>query len=276
MTIYAEYLYIENVSISYMILYMTGRICALPTKKRWIFLGASLAGALAFTLLIPDMNVLATVLTKIVGSIIIILVTFREKGLIRNLKIIMVFYSITALLGGICLGLLFFGGMNGAIGGSGFYIESQSYLFIIAGVIIGGTCLWYAFKHLKIGAMRTMTNIKVKLYVAGNIIEVDGIVDTGNFLKDPISGEAVAVIDKTAVAGMEIPENRVRAIPYKSLGNEAGMMEGLRTDMITMAMSNDSNEVIVREKAVIALYEGDIFVGKEYKAILHPELLMKI
>ena len=102
------------------------------------------------------------------------------------------------------------------------------------------------------------------------------MIDTGNYLKEPVSGKPVVLIAKGAAKNLgdfgspgspKSPENtksreRYRLIPFHSVGNRNGMLEGIRTDCIYFRGNQIKN-------AVIAFYDGnfeesDIILGRDF------------
>ncbi|MCH5275508.1 MAG: sigma-E processing peptidase SpoIIGA [Lachnospiraceae bacterium] len=110
---------------------------------------------------------------------------------------------------------------------------------------------------------------------AGRSVAVDGIVDTGNCLREPISGEPVSVIDKALFEelwnGEEEPVG-FRAIPYRSVGCERGIMMGYKIP--EMLIRQDGFEWICRN-VYVGLNEGKVASMGDYGMLLHPELLKK-
>ena len=109
-------------------------------------------------------------------------------------------------------------------------------------------------------------NIKIK----GKEKKIKLMVDTGNLLKDPISGMPVIVIEHTELYDIlpkellnnlekilggdlkGIPEDikneylsKLRVIPYSSLGKQNGMLLGIKADEVKVEDETIKNNVII-------------------------------
>ena len=68
-------------------------------------------------------------------------------------------------------------------------------------------------------------------------------------------------------------KNRIRYIPFKSLGNEHGLMKLITIDCIIIENNGKIRKI---EAPEIAIYEGTLSANGEYGAIINPELCMGI
>ena len=109
----------------------------------------------------------------------------------------------------------------------------------------------------------------------GKSITVDAIVDTGNSLREPISGQPVSVLDKELFEELWDGEEEslgFRAIPYRSVGCERGIMRGY--EIPEMLIKRDGFEWICR-KVYVGINEGKTASMGDYGMLVHPELLRK-
>ena len=104
-----------------------------------------------------------------------------------------------------------------------------------------------------------------------NEIWLDALVDTGNSLREPVSGKPVSVMDADMferLEGVKLPE-KLKLIPYRSIGRENGIMEGYEVPEIVI---EHEGERIERQKAVVAVSKAKVSADGRYQIILHPEL----
>lgn len=102
--------------------------------------------------------------------------------------------------------------------------------------------------------------------------DVEGIVDSGNFLKEPISERPVCVINKEILPHVfdGSHQNAYRVIPYSTVEGKRKIMEGYHVKKIQIRMNG-------MEKNVEDIYLGVIdSMGEEggYQMIL-PQILLK-
>ena len=108
----------------------------------------------------------------------------------------------------------------------------------------------------------------------------------GNLLKETISNLPVIIVEKTILEGIidkDILENidniiegkwlnennyknvKIRIIPFSSLGNENGILLGIKPDYIKLYINDDCEE----KEAFIGIYQGNLCNGtNEYNAIV--------
>lgn len=99
---------------------------------------------------------------------------------------------------------------------------------------------------------------------------VCGLIDTGNGLREPVSGKPVAVLEKEIWKKMkrwERPE-KYRAIPFHSIGKARGTLEGYEVDHIRMEYENSSKEL---NGVLIAVFDGKLSTNGRYQMLLPPE-----
>lgn len=102
--------------------------------------------------------------------------------------------------------------------------------------------------------------------------EVDALLDTGNGLIDPLSGNPVSIVDVKVVEGWKPFETQpgFRMIPYHSVGKQHGILPGFLIEK--MEIYGELEEV-KRKQVMICIYEGDVCQSNQYQMILHPKLM---
>lgn len=115
----------------------------------------------------------------------------------------------------------------------------------------------------------------VELYIEEEPIVCKGLMDTGNSLRDPISGKPVIIVDEKLLENKmkelrELHPNRIRVIPFRSVGRENGMLYGIRLKKVIISNSNDR----ICKNEVIAALSNQGFANQEaYQVLLHTDLL---
>lgn len=139
--------------------------------------------------------------------------------------------------------------------------------------LLGGIALWLlcAFGRRELGGKI----IPVELTNRGKTVQIRALVDTGNMLKDPVTGEAVLVVcNKLGIilAGltesqiadpiqtlMDHPHIGLRLLPYHTVGKNNGMMLAMKIDRIKLMGKNAGN--------LIAFAPSGLGMQKEYQAL---------
>lgn len=112
---------------------------------------------------------------------------------------------------------------------------------------------------------------KVKLRGEYNEIELDALLDTGNSLREPVSGKPVSVVEEACLlqlAGIKAPE-KLKAIPYHSVGRNHGIMEGYEVPEIVIEGKEESMRW---QKVIVGISRNKISANGKYQMILHPDL----
>jgi sigma-E processing peptidase SpoIIGA len=112
----------------------------------------------------------------------------------------------------------------------------------------------------------------VVLMENGENVEVRALLDTGNFLVEPLSGKPVSVVEEIETVKKWIREypQKYKVIPYRSIGNEHGIMEGIVVDELII---HKKNEQVVKKETVVALYKGKLSKEGKFQMILNHSLI---
>lgn len=123
----------------------------------------------------------------------------------------------------------------------------------------------------QMGKKRRMDIYRVKIRGGQNEIELDALLDTGNSLREPISGKPVLVVEEESfhkLAGVKNPE-KLKIIPYHSVGKENGIMEGYEVPEILI---KGREENLRCQKVIVGISKNKVSASGKYQMILHPDL----
>lgn len=303
MVIYAEYLFLENVITGGMILLLTGKLTGICCTKRFLILGSILCGVYSFILFWDTLHPLVALFSKLGFSAAVVYAVFQPKRLRQFARITLIFYLVSFAMGGITIGLMYFIGFSGVTQNSTVYLGFLGYLYILLGCLL----TWFIFSifagFIKGRTVRERTYADVEILLDGRSVTLKGMIDTGNFLTEPISGKPVMIIS-AAAAKMFLPDeiveeavkerksyhiseelmnsiyaNRIRMIPFQSIGEDRGCLIGIRPDAIRIGIHNKRSSdttVAVSEGAILAIYKG-VFSGGDSEGdcsiLLHPSMI---
>lgn len=295
MYVYAESIIIENLIINYMILYTTNMLTKTYTSKKRVLL-ASLIGAI-YTLLIffPHIKTIIKITTKVAVLVIIIMVAFEPKSLRDFIKLMATFHVVAFAFAGSCLALFYAAGIETYVNEGVFYISNFKIKTLATGIIIGIILLQVSIEYMKSKQIKDRSLIPITISFRNDKVKVQALLDTGNSLKDPVTKAPVVVVQFSVVKDM-FPENiqdlfckysndttslitnimnnhhnnfKFNLIPFKSLGEENGMLLGFKPDEILVDINGDK-EV---KDAIIGIYTNKLSSENSYEALLHPETL---
>lgn len=149
---------------------------------------------------------------------------------------------------------------------------------LVCGIVQNGMLYWsvffgiaLAFYFVRVGKLQEVYGnglCQVVLQIGGKNISLQGLIDTGNRLADPIYGQEVHVLNRSVVE--EILPMPFHFIPYHSLGNENGVIPVVFADSMTVCFHGRIQRY---ERPEIALYDGEVSSDHEYDMLLHSEII---
>ena len=166
-------------------------------------------------------------------------------------------------------------------------------LLYIGGFLLGGV-LEFFHQYVRIGSLFLATAIggyylvlgiwkfisymqrqvqyscNVELYLGGQRYLVKAFVDTGNQLRDPVSGKPVSILNQKTAKTLFQHESAkyVRYIPYQTVGKKEGVLPAFSVDK--MCICGETPCWV--DFPLIGVSEEEHFVGGEYEMILNPNL----
>jgi len=131
---------------------------------------------------------------------------------------------------------------------------------------------------------------KLKIEIEEKQIELEAIIDTGNFLRDPITRISVIVVEKSVlkqilpdslldnlheiISGKDVDIgeylSKIRIIPFTSLGKENGLLIGIKATRVCV---NYNEEIIEVKNVIIGIYNGTLSKSNRYSALVGLNLL---
>ena len=298
MEIYIDVVFLENVVINYLILLVTARFSKVRTSSFRLLMG-SLLGAcyLVIMIIMPQLEIFTTVLTKLLLSFAIVAVTFSFERLNTFFKTMAVFYASTFVFAGGGFALLYLNKSGGIIknGVAAIFFQTKwTEIFLgIAFASIVARVLWDVVQHR---FLKDRLLVPLIISFDKKAIGLYALVDTGNSLHDPLTNMPVVVVEFNAIKEI-LPEeirlifekdaegdlnsittaisgstwfSRFRLIPFTSLGKENGLLIGFRPDYIEIGSDDEKKGI---RDVIVGIYNNSLSKNEKYKALLNPELI---
>lgn len=223
MPVYLDIVIFLNFLVDFLLLLGTNRLCGYPPKSGRAALAAAVGGIYGGCCLLPGFGFLSNVLWRTVSLGCMALIAFGIS--VSALRRGIVFVLLSMALGGVAMGL----------NGVGFWKLAVSALCI---------CLLCAVGFR--GKIRQDKLIPVELVHEGRKICLTALQDTGNTLRDPITGKPVLVVGAdvakrlTGLSQMQLqrPVESVgaipglRLIPFRAVGKENGLLLALKISQV--------------------------------------------
>ena len=294
MTIYMDVVLIENLVMNYIILFATAVVLKLKIKQIRL-ISASLVGAI-YTVIsyISGLRIYANFFLKLMLSVIIIYIAFNPKSLKKLLKFTLIFYLTSFVFGGAAFALIYVVKPQDLLKNNGLILSLNSLKIIAISATIAFIIIIIGFKVVKnkISAKDMYCDVEIK--INNTKIETKAMIDTGNFLKEPITNTPVIVVEHTllyecipkeilnhleSILGgdfSEIPENikeeympKLKVIPFSSLGKQNGMLLGIKAEMVIVKHEEEKENTNV----IIGIYNKSLTKRGEYRALLGIEFM---
>lgn len=148
------------------------------------------------------------------------------------------------------------------------YMRVGSLFFFLA--IVGYYLVLAIWKFLAYVQRWNKYHCKVILYLGERHCQLGGLIDTGNGLRDPISGAPVSIVYKGSIKELIKDEkaNSICYIPYQSIGKKEGILPAFRIDRMCI----HREEEFWVEAPLIGISEEEISRDTEVDMILNPNL----
>ena len=238
MKIYIEVIILLNFLLDYMILYGTKRLLKRNISNKRILLG-SLFGSLTIFLLKIKSNKLIKIGMKIGIGILMNQITFGRKNTLKNS---FYFFQLCIILGG----SIYLISRN-----KSFYQNMISLLLLSPIIIIG------YIKEIQKEKLNIQNKYQVEITWNHKIYQLEGFIDTGNYLKDPITKKNIIIVN------LKINPKKIIWIPYKALNTE-GIIPCIKAEKIRINEKEITN-------CLIGLAEDKLNI-KNYNCILPNQL----
>ena len=187
--VYADTLILWNAAVDYLLLLAAGKLCALPLRRGRMVLGALWGGV--FALLNALFSLLCTLWTaKLAAGALIVLIGFGADR--RTPRAIAAFYAVSACFGG---AVRFLSALRGAPHDAAGPASGRVLLLSLA--------LCYAAAAIvfrRVGAVRGETIHTVTLTRRGKELRLRALEDSGNALRDPLTGDGVLVAEAASLS----------------------------------------------------------------------------
>ena len=235
-------------------------------------------GAYAFVIFVPLGGLLSWI-CKGAFSSLMVWAAFRPDNRKKLLYGTMVFLGVTFFYGGIAIAFLTSFSRTGVTAAAGVYLSPLTYVSVTAAATGAALFLWFLLNILKTRRMDGRRIIETELILGTARWKLQGFIDTGNDLTDPLTGGPVCIVDRMLgqrmmkeAGGTDLAETRYRAIPYRAVGTEQGILDGFRMDAISFP------DGFTVKNPVIAFCEEGHFRGKQGESenqILLPASLLE-
>ncbi|MGB9868218.1 MAG: sigma-E processing peptidase SpoIIGA [Bacillota bacterium] len=284
MVVYADVVFLINLAMDLLILLASARTAGVEVALPRVMAGACFGSAFSVLALLAPGSPLDTWWAKTLAGAVMVLVSFNPATpkLLAVLSAYFLGYSF--LVAGATFAVLALFSTNSPV--------VRWWVLPAGGVLALG---------ISQGARRALApawpgeSVRVRIDIAGGTTECIGLVDTGNRLVDPLTGQPVIIVQSRVISQLfpvvissllerEEPDmvgaiqaagelegwrTRFRLIPYSTVGS-TGVMVAVRVDWLGLSCSRGSWN---RRNALVALSWRELSPDGSFAALIQPRLL---
>ena len=290
MTIYIDIVFIENLIINFIIIYAISIILKINNNHIRTLISSTIGAIYAVIYYIIEINLYSNFIIKIILSIIMVYLAFNPSNLKTLFKQIIIFYLVSFVFAGGAIAIIYMANSQNIIIQNGMLIGRYTIKTILIGIIVAFIIIITGFKIVKTKISKKDLICEIKINLNDNTIKTNAMIDTGNFLKEPITNIPVAVVEHTLlydVVPKEILNNlesvlggdfskiptkiqeeyisKLKVIPFSSLGKQNGMLLGLKANELIVSNGDSKKEI---NKAIIGIYNKSLTKRGEYRALV--------
>ena len=295
-TVYADILFFINAGMDYLCFCLTARLLHRPLSLPRAALGAVVGGLYAVLALLISAGRVTALCVDVGVCLLMCALVFggkhtRARGVLTCAG---VYFLTSMILGGVMTALYSLGNRAGLAehlpsGEDGL----SAWLFALLALSGGVVTLWGGRIFHRSGSVRTC---RVTVEIDGRTAVLDGMVDSGNLLRDPVGGRPVIVVDRESIAPFLPPDlltvlngalvsstvtaelaakRGLRFIPTATATGET-MLIALSPDRLTLTVDTPRGERTTPSDALIAVTSLPPAKGTEghrYGALIPSELI---
>ena len=297
MTLYADLLFLVNFIMNSFVLWIVAKILRQKRKFRWLVLGSAVMSLFySLLLIIEPLRFLNIALASVVILAAGVIVAFYPNGVKHFLRLMLTTYGITFAVGGLGMALFYLTDLPYAI----HYIaadfdgfrQAVSWQLVLTGAVVSYGLIKLTLKIIEHQTIKRQLLMNVMVSMNEKYIYFDALVDTGHSLREPLSQSPVIVAEfeqvqeflpdglrglfsngqesnlSSVLESQEGPfYQRIRMIPFTSIGKSGGMLIGFRPDRVMVGTETS------REDIVIGIYNNRLTPDGRYQGLVSPEIL---
>ncbi len=258
--LYIDVVFLENLILDYLLLGLVGKCLTCSSgrlRKLWGATVGSIGVCMLYLFSLQETPA-GNLLVYVIFSTAMVKAGLDLKGWRPLGKALALLYLNTFLLGGIVQWMQR-------------YLRFPVYPFLGLSLVSFWILSWgmgwlMRFRGRKAGFL------KVTLKYHGRSLKLQGLLDTGNHLRDPYFGKPVSVItealQKELCAGEEV---LFLQVPFHSIGKQDGLMPAFFADIL--CVETGEGEGKQTHRPLIGITKEPLSSKNEYQILLHPDLL---
>lgn len=273
--VYLDVFFMINFIMDYMIILITSRIAKVKKKRIRQLAGAGCGALYSVIVIKPLTNHLFKItLVNILIAALMVLISFGFTSASVYIKNAFLLFVVSFTMSGI-INYLYYSTVIGKYvrnvlsGNSNKVVNARKFILVSVLAYI----LLSAIVRIIFSVRKDMElYYDVKITFRGKSVVVRGLYDTGNGLTEPVSGKMVHIAEykilKPLLEGDEKAKENIYVIPFHSIGEEDGIMYGIRMDEMVVLVDDEPKFLY---NPIIGIYTGNVSKRGNYSVILNRE-----
>lgn len=268
--VYVDSVFVLNAMVDYLLLLSTAQLAGTRLRRFRFLLAALLGGIYAVAVFLPGCECLALPPAKFAAGLLMAMVAYSGEP--RFIRLVLLLLLLSCGFAGCVLALGIVAGQETPLQNGVFYTNVDMKVLLISAAA-AYLILTVVFRASARRSGKEGFLIPVKVSVFGRSMPLTALCDTGNTLRDPVSGRPVLVASAEKLQALWPPElgplltpsavrsptqtleqlarvsqnaARFRLLPYSAVGVESGLLLTVRTDWASVNGKK-------RERLLIAL-----------------------
>lgn len=242
-----DVLFLLNLAVNLAWLWGTARMAGAQFRLWRLALASAVGAVLAVLYYFPAGAWIGTLPGLLAGSALVLLLAFWPSRMGRLLRLAAVFF----VSGGAQAGLALLLATRRSAAG----VAGTNDALVAVGVVLFGVGARYLWEALRSSGSVLQNLYSVEMELDGRTVRFEALLDTGNSLRDPLTGTPAAIVEVDLLApllprelvdgvrdgwrrGVEsIPADwfsRCRLLPYRAVGLPTGLLLAVRPDRLTV------------------------------------------
>lgn len=284
---YADMTFAVNLVMDFVILWATARLAGSRVIYFRLFIAALLGAVYSVFYLYLGTTFYYSVPAKILFSGLLLFIGLAPRTWTELKKALIYFYGISFAVAGASIAASYLM----SVPGQGF---SFSYLWLLIALVFAILIGFYGEKYLLQRIVPNLLRFGVELHFGTQKCNGQGFLDTGNGLKDPLTKRPVVVAEYEFLKQC-LPEdfqqvfddnrgeddildrlsrsswaNRLRIIPFNSIGRKNGILVGIRADTIQVSTGEKN---ILHNNVVVGIYRDKLSQDGSYHLLIPSEIV---
>ena len=277
-----EYVLIDNLVINFLILFLSAVILKARVSKWRCFSGAIIGAVCSLlTPLISLPNYLFIIYKMLLGYIMV-RIALKPVGFAKNVISYFVFLLMTAVMGGVCFGIVYL--LSGEIN-QGFVLVYNTEIPVGIVVLVISLISYGVYKIVGVLNRKKLFNtfiFKAELKNLNKTTEFEVYLDSGNTLKDPLSNKPIIIIEYSVFKKIfdlpldklltkKIDEKDIEGSHYIDYGTVGGNGKMLVFEADQLLIKDDKKQIIIPNPSV-GLTFSKLTKCFDCEALIGPEI----